>query len=586
MESAPVTVRHADPHAPAHPPAHADPPAPPAWVHPPYRHPPAAAWVPIRPRRPPPKPAPFRVRELATVLGVGAVVDLVAYGPEGLGAGGYGLALFFLLVPIAMVVAARSLRFTPRAIIVGSALLVAALRCAYAPTSGTILGGLCLLFTFGLVVRTRRMFVPEAFAAALSAVAKVPSRLGALASGARAVAARTRLGKVSVLPIVVPLALTAVFAGVFALANPVVAHGLGVAGDVIARVVGLPAPARVALFAMSVAGAAALIRPAIIRPRSIEAATADGEATPVALGIARNALVMLNVVFLAYNALDAAYLWSGSPPAGMRTQQYAHEGAFWTTVALVMLTAVVGVMFKGPLAHDARAKTARHLAFAWCAQGVVLAAGTYRRIAIHIAKSGLSDLRIVGILGTTLVVCGVALVAWKLHRQRTFVWLLRRQLDAFALTLFFYAVFPTHLVSAHVNVARVQAGEFRPAMHMFRQAQSEESAAAVLPLLDHPDVRIRQGLAALLEEERVRLHEQAPSRWRLRSFAQGHAMRELDDAAPKIASVLGSADPRAARKALYEVTRVANEDRSLEEILAVPSASDPGQNADSSRNVY
>jgi hypothetical protein len=279
---------------------------------------------------------------------------------------------------------------------------------------------------------------------------------------------------------------------------------------------------------------------------------------------------MLNVVFLAYNALDAAYLWSGSPPAGMRTQQYAHEGAFWTTVALVMLTVVVGVMFRGALAHDARAKLARKLAFVWCAQGAILAAGTYRRIAIHIAKSGLSDLRIVGILGTSLVVCGVALVAWKLHRQRTFVWLLRRQLDAFAITVFLYAVFPTHLVSAKVNVARIQAGEYRPAMHMFRQAQNAESAASVLPLLDHPDVRVRQGVAVLLDEERTRLHEETPSRWRLRSYAEGNATSALDEAAPKIASVLGSVNHKSARRSLYEVTRVANDDRSLEEILAVP----------------
>jgi hypothetical protein len=222
----------------------------------------------------------------------------------------------------------------------------------------------------------------------------------------------------------------------------------------------------------------------------------------------------------------------------------------------------------------------------WSAQGAILALGTYRRIAIHVAHSGLSDLRIVGILGTTLVVCGVALVAWKLHRQRTFVWLVRRQLDAFVLTLLFYSVFPTHLVSAKVNVARVQAGEYRPALHMFRQAQNAESAAEVLPLLDHPDLRIRQGVAALLDEERTRLHADAPARWRLRSYAEGRAVRALDDAAPKIAEVLGSASKQSARSSLFEVTRVANEDRSLEEILAVPSASDENASSQNVRRSY
>jgi hypothetical protein len=317
--------------------------------------------------------------------------------------------------------------------------------------------------------------------------------------------------------------------------------------------------------------------------RGGEAAEAIGEATPVALAVSRNALVMLNLLFLAYNALDAAYLWSGSPPAGMRTQQYAHAGAFWLTVALVMLTAVVGVMFRAALAHDGRAASARTLAYVWCTQGAVLAAGTYRRIAIHIAKSGLSDLRIVGILGTTRVATGVVLVAWKLRERRTFTWLVRRQLDAFALTAALYAVVPTHLASAHVNVARIGAGEYRPAMHMFRQAASEESVAAVLPLLDHSDVRIRQGVAAILEEERERLRAGEPAAWRERSFAATRAIAVLDAAGPKIAATLGNVDRRDARRSLYEVTRVANEDRSLEEILAVPRAADRGVNE--SRNV-
>lgn len=546
------------------------------WGPPPYRQPPATAWVPPRLRRPLPKPAPLRPKELGAVLAIAVASDLALYGANGLGAGGYGLALLFTVVPVALFVAARMRRITVRTLAVAAVLGIVALRCAYAPTSGTVLAGLALLFVFAMTLRARRVFVPDAVVSALSAIGKLPSRIGATAAGVHALAARTRIGRVSVLPVVVPLALCAVFAGVFALANPIVEHALGLAWDAVGCVVGFPSPARVLVWCIALVSGAALLRPTVRLARGTESAEATSDATPLALAVSRNALAMLNVLFLAYNALDAAYLWSGSPPAGMRTQQYAHAGAFWLTIALVMLTAIVGVMFRGSLAHDARAKTVRTLAYAWCVQGAVLAAGTYRRIAIHISKSGLSDLRIVGILGTTLVVCGVVLAFWKLRDGRTFGWLVRRQLDALALTAAFYAVLPTHLVSAHVNVARIGTGEYRPAMHMFRQALSEESAVAVLPLLDHPDVRIRQGVAALLDEERERLHKDSNAPLRERSFASTRALAALDGAGPKIAETLGSVDRRAARRALYEVTRVANEDRSLEEILAVPSAEGRG----------
>ena len=208
------------------------------------------------------------------------------------------------------------------------------------------------------------------------------------------------------------------------------------------------------------------------------------------------------------------------------------------------------------------------------AQGLVLGLGTYRRIAIHIAKSGLSDLRIVGILGTTLVLCGVVLVAIKLRNAKTFTWLVRRQLDAFAVTLVLYSVFPTHLVSAHVNVARIQSGEYRPILHMFRQSTKPESAAELLPLLQHKDVRVRQGVAALLEDEQKQLSAEVGKQgsWREHDVASRRTLAALDAAGPEIATVLGNVERPAARHVLLEISRVANDSTSLEELLAVPDA--------------
>ena len=538
-------------------------------------------WVPPPPPRPVPRPAPLRGKELATAAAIAVAVDIALFSHQGLALGGFGLALLFFVVPAALAVAARARRTSIRLAVIAGLLAAVAVRCAYDPTTGTVLSGLALLVLFTFTLRARRTFLPEAMVSALSAVAKMPSRIGAAVAGVRRIAARTRVGNVAVLPIVIPLALSLVFAGVFALANPVVAHGLLVAWTAVSSVVAFPSPLRIFFWGLSLVGAFVLLRPSIRLAKGSEEAVLEGEATPTSLLVARNALGALNVLFLLYNALDAAFLWSGATPAGMTTQRYAHAGAFWLTVALVMCTGVIGVMFRGPLAHDARAKTSRTLAYVWMAQGLVLALGTYRRIGIHIAHSGLSDLRIVGIIGTTLVVAGVVAVALKLHRRHAFTWLVRRQLDAFALALVLYAIFPTHLVSARVNVARIEGGEYAPVLHMFRQSQQPESAAELLPLLEHKDARVRQGVATLLESEQKTLSADVGKQgsWRERDVASRRTRALLDAAGPQISAVLGTVDRRAARHVLLEISRVADEGRSLEEILAVPDADEETRNA-------
>jgi hypothetical protein len=390
----------------------------------------------------------------------------------------------------------------------------------------------------------------------------------------KALVARTRVGNVSFLPIIVPAALVAAFLGVFALANPVVAHGLGTVVSFVANVVSFPSPLRIFFWFSVLAGGAVLLRPGVWTSRGAEAASTDGEAAETSVQIARNALIGLNALFVAFIGLDAKFLIIGAAPAGMTTQDYAHQGAFWLTVALLMLTAVIGFFFRGPLAHDASVpvEKVRTLAYAWMGQGLILALATYRRIAIHIAHSGLSDLRIVGILGTTLVVSGVLLVALKLKKQKTFTWLVRRQLDAFAITAVVYSLTSTHALGAAVNVQRVEHGEYRPLLHAFAQSHHAESVTTYLPLLHHHDQRVREGVAALLLEERTRLRRDVAEQtsWRSRDLASRHALAQLET--PDLDLALGNASPDAAKDVLLQIAHVANEDRSLEEILSIPIA--------------
>ena len=547
-------------------------------VFPPYRVDPGfqaanRAW-----KRPKAPALALRGKELLGALAIALACDVTLYDHDHFDAGGFGLALFFAVVPIAMFVTTRKFKGSIRLAVIAALLGAVVVRSFVLPTAGTVLAGIGLLAAFGVTLRSPRTFVPEALVSFFVNVAKIPARFVAAKRGVGRYTGRTKLRGISLRPILIPAALCLAFVGVFSLANPIVANAVSVSWKTVANLVALPAPSRVVLWSISAVGALALIRPAMRLARGSEILAEQTQATTTSLATARNALVGLNVLFLAYNALDAACLWSGAPPAGMRTQQYAHEGAFWLTFALILLTGVVGVMFRGSLAQDTRAALSRKLALTWCGQGLFLALGTYRRIAIHIGRSGLSDLRIVGILGTTLVVAGLVLVALKLRGNHTFRWLLRRQLDAFAMMFVVYSITPTHLLSAKVNVARISSGEYRPLLHMFRQAHSPESASTVVALLDHPDERVRKGIASLLisEDEALGHGIESETSWRARDIGGRQAKANLDEAMPKAHAVLGTTDPIAAEQVLLEISRVAAEDRSIEEILAIPSADTRG----------
>lgn len=483
---------------------------------------------------------PARPRELFAALALVVVGDLALWSGKDLTVGGFGAAAFFLAVPAIVLVAARARRLTLRLGAIVAMFVAIAARCAFAPELGAVLLGFVGVFALAITMRNRSTFLTDIAASFGSTFVTIPQRLEAVVSGIRKHFISTKDGPRSVSHVLIPVVLVSTFVTIFALANPLVARWLGG----LTRLLGVPTPARVVTWLFMLFGAVLLVRPAIRRSSALEEADTTGTTTRGALIVARNALVPLNIVFFVYNALDVTYLWAGAPPPGVSERQYAHEGAAWLTLALALLTVIVGVMFRGSLAHDTRGKMARLLAFGWLAQGLVLAGGTFRRLAIHITTSGLSNVRILGMFGTAVVAFGLVLVGVKLLKRHSFVWLLRRQLDALVVALLGFSLLPTHRISAPVNVSRVMTHQYQALVNIEEQASEAESAAALLPLLDHDDERIRRGVAALLLDERDALRKAASRRhgWRDRDFASARASRDLEAATEKLTSVLGDVD--------------------------------------------
>jgi hypothetical protein len=522
----------------------------PSRVHP-YRPEPVRAPLELTKR---PDTQPARPRELIVALGLVAVADFALVRRDGFAHGGYGMAVFFAVVPMLLVLAARAWRFSLRLAVLGAMLLAVAARSAYASSPEVTLFGLGAVFALTTVLRARRAFVTDVLRSFVGTFVTFPRRLAAAFEGAHRVLAGTgrdgRTPSNRLAQVMVPLALVALFVAIFGLANPVVGHWLAA----LRSSVEWPAALRLFTWAGLAIGAVLLLRPALGRkttsesamptPTTPEAWDVDDAREAARVAITRNALVALNVLFAGYHALDAVCLVTGSPPAGTSEREYAHQGTFWLTVALFATTVVVGVMFRGRLAYAVEGRWSRGLAYAWLAQGLVLALGTYRRIAIHVATSGLSSLRLFGILGTTLVLVGSIAVGVKLLRRRTFGWLLRRQLDAVALGLCLYVVVPTHLVSARVNVGRVLDHEYTALVHTEEEAREAESAVALLPLVHHDDDRIRKGISALLLNERDRLRQRRAKATTFRDldFASTRSLAILEAASPELETTLGDVD--------------------------------------------
>jgi hypothetical protein len=546
----------------------------------PYRAAPEPVLAPGRVVRP--RAAPYRWRELLAVVIVALGCDAWWWRAR---LGGYGGALLGVALLIALRVGGPAR--TGWRVTAPFELLVAAIcaRLAYDP------GPLSFALLFGSVLAlasARRGGSVAVTAVARSFFASVPalgSRVPAFLRGVgRVLGLRRLLARRSVAPLLVPLALALVFAGIFAFANPMVEGALAAAFTFLRERLFLPDPLRLFLLGVAALLASVLVRPVIRRRPSratFFAATASATdpaaagASDTQLSTARNSLLVLNLVFLAYNAVDVGYaarvLAVGTLPGGVTTQTYAHRGAFWLTVALALVTVVLGVLFRGSLAVDPRARTTRRLAAAWIAQSGVLALGTAFRLALHVHVSGISDLRFVGALGTALVAVGLALVGGKIRANLSFRWLLERQLGAFVAAVALYALVPTHFIAAEHNVPRLLAGDYGPLVHVRAEASEVESAALLVPLLHHEDPRVRQGVAVLLRREDAGLLGSWDDASHV-SYAKVHATQELAAARPAIDDALAGICTEAADDILSQLVDSTVNGEAPPALAALPAA--------------
>ena len=271
------------------------------------------------------------------------------------------------------------------------------------------------------------------------------------------------------------------------------------------------------------------------RRRAATAETSAPAQTPL-LAAYRNTLATVIILFAVYLIFESWTLWFRVFPPGFYYSGYAHEGAAWLTVALALATAVLSLVFRGPVLGDPRLPTLRRLAWLWSLENMLLAVAVYHRLYIYIGFNGMTPMRMVGLFGMTAVVVGFVLVIWKIVYDRDFVWLMRRHLWTVALVIYLFALTPVDTIVTRYNVRRILAGDPAPSVQISVHHIGSEGILSLGPLLNCKNETIREGVAAMLAEREAAAESLAARRpqqgWTAYQIADERVLKGLKRLAP------------------------------------------------------
>ncbi len=249
--------------------------------------------------------------------------------------------------------------------------------------------------------------------------------------------------------IAVPLAGGAIFLTLFASANPVIQQAF--------EQVRLPhlAPdfgVHVVFWGLMLAATGATFRPRwrrrLIDLPSLRSSGAPG---PAAATITLS-LVVFNALFALQNGLDLIFLWSGAPlPEGVTLAEYAHRGA-WPLIVTALLAAAFVLIALRPGSETARRLIVRWLVTLWVGQNLLLVASSILRTADYVDAYGLTRFRLAAMIWMGLVAIGLALICWRLLKDRDGHWLIDANVKALLAVLAVVSVVDLSAITAAWNV--------------------------------------------------------------------------------------------------------------------------------------
>lgn len=468
--------------------------------------------------------------EIFGVLFLVALCDIAVYR----GGGFAGYALLFFAAPLLMWWSSRRRTLNAGFWIVSAMLVALAAKLAWCGSIGLVLVGFLLIVAFAMSLAGRSPYVLEAvFYAAQTLQA---GYLGIVLYCRQVNRFGIVIPRSAWISVVFPLLAFLVFGWIFVLANPdlVVSFGEGVQRffDVLHRWIEVLSPdlLEAGFWLLALWIILGLLRPRSDRSEIValkedgdgndNSATADSYLYPAF----RNTLVTVIVLFAVYLVFEFQRMWVGEFPKGFYYSGFAHEGAAWLTFVLALATLLLSLVFRGSILRDQRLRTLRGLAWLWSVENMLLAAAVYNRLFIYVGFNGMTRMRIVGLYGMTAVVVGFVLVLWKIARNRSFLWLLRRHLWTLAIALYLLALTPMDRIVVSYNVQRILAGDPAPSVQISVHPINAEGILLLQPLLECDDELIREGVRALLARHHINAQATAVDR-----SAQGWTSYQLAD---------------------------------------------------------
>lgn len=471
---------------------------------------------------------------------------------------GLGLGVL-ILITAGLIWLVERPSFSAGGIVCGGLLILLAVRSIWQAGPFTWIAALILLFTFASSIKMFPLHIPELihsycwtglkFPLVMTGYGKALLQLSVWfpAWGARIF----RLGLIWLIPAIIVL----VFIGVFALANIVVESWVKDAWDWVwgqlAHILDyFPSIGHIFFWIFSFVFAVILLVPQKLKLTILtpilgqDEDMKQGAALPFAdllATIAINTLIAVNLVFLLYNAVDFSYLWiKKALPQGLGYSEYARSGTLWLTLALALTSLVLGVVFIRDLNFHRRTPILKKLSWIWVFQNLIIAVGTFHRLLMYIDYNGLTRMRIVGAYGIILVVAGLLVVAFKMHRVRSFLWLTRRHLLAFSLGLLALVVTPMDWVVFKYNTHIIMRGNPRSAVQLIVQPITAEGIPALIPLLDCNDKAIRAGVAGILlrEQEKMQRIKDVERRWVEKELSLVYALKRIRAVQDKLKEII------------------------------------------------